>query len=125
MKCWISARKIACLCAIARGPQLNYSEESAVIIYEWPLPPSLTHLVATDDELHGVAEKEEDHDEDEGERRPRVSLLAHAQGLPESKEKENLALLSVPPWRQTLDQKFLCEGQTWYVQAWTMYCSIT
>ena len=53
------------------------------------------YLVSTDDELHGVAEKEEDDDEDEGERRPRVSLLAHAQRLPE-KEKENLGLLSVP-----------------------------
>ena len=52
-------------------------------------------MVSTDDELHGVAEKEEDHDEDEGERRPRISLLSHAQGLSERKEKENLSLLSV------------------------------
>ena len=43
------------------------------------------HLVSTDDELHGVAEKEEDDNEDEGERRPRISLLSHAQGLPEKK----------------------------------------
>ena len=46
------------------------------------------HLVSTDDELHGVAEEEEDHNEDEGERRPRISLLSHAQGLSEERRKK-------------------------------------
>ena len=60
------------------------------------MAPFLPHLVSTDDELHGVAEKEEDDDEDEGQRRPRVSLLAHAQGLPET-YIEKLRLRELPP----------------------------
>ena len=42
----------------------------------------LSHLVTADDQLHGVANKEEDYDEDERESRPRVPLLADSQPLP-------------------------------------------
>ena len=42
-----------------------------------------SHLVATHHELHWVAHKEENYDEDESESGPCVSLFTHSQPLPE------------------------------------------
>ena len=47
-----------------------------------------SYLVATDDELHRMAQKEEDHDKDQSERGPRISLFTDTKSLP--KKRENL-----------------------------------